>query len=373
MTLYEPDIKKYYNRKLERIKNDKELSKRNREIILRYLKESALGKTIRKGQKKEIGIGRNLQVAGFLTRMCKDWFKKDLDKVIQDDMEKFILDLNSDKITTSKRVNKEPKPYSSETKSNIKKFLRKFYKWLSGDNIRYPELVEWIDTSRKETIVQAIPDLDQGVLKIVELIPDLRRKALIWVGFDSGFRSTELLTCNLENLEKREDDYFYLTCNTSKTKPRTVALALSSKLFERWLEIHPDKNNPKANLFQTSRVMFYKTMKLYSKKALGKEYTPHQLRHTSATYYAKKLDRVRFCKRYGWSYTSETPDKYIDFAKINQSKVIDLMEVDKIGEVKKENQDLKLQINQLKDDVELIKNFIKENPTIKKAIDKNFH
>lgn len=365
---YEEQINRSYDKKLKYIENDTKLSQRNKELILRFLNECELGKTIRKGQKREIGKARLLQSAGFLNRMAKDWFKKDLDQVTDKDMEKFILDLNKGNIKTSSRVRKETKPYSSETKSNIKKFIRKFYKWLLGDSRRYPDLVEWIDTSKKETIVSAIPNLDKGVLKIVELIPDIRRKALIWVAFDSGFRMNEIISTKIKDVEKREDNYFYLTCKVSKTKPRTVGLGLSSKLLERWLEKHPDKNNPNSSLFQTSRVMFYKTMRLYSQKALGNEFTPHQLRHTSATYFAKKLDRVSFCKKYGWSYTSNTPDRYIDFAKVTQDHIIDLMEHDKIGELKKENQELKLQINQLKDDVRLFKNIF-ENPKLKKAFE----
>lgn len=347
MTKYTLDLEKRLQKKIDKIESDKSLSDRNKEIVLRYLRESALGKTIRKGQKREIGAGRNLQVAGILLMMCKDWFNKDLDKVNQGEMEKFILELNNNKIMTSDSRKKQ-RPYSPQTKSNIKKLIRKFYKWLLGENKYYPELVEWIDTSKKDSIVQAIEDLDKGVYKIVELIPEIRRKALVWVTFDSGFRTGEIIPCKIKDLEKREDGYFYITCRVSKTKPRTVSLPLSSKLLERWLDQHPDKDNPESNLFQTSRVMFYKTMKLYSNKALGKDYSPHILRHTSATYWAKKLDRVSLCKRFGWSYSSDTPDRYIDFAKVTQDNIIDLIEVDKIGQIKQENQELKDELRTIK-------------------------
>src|SRR3989338_4711417 len=91
--LYNHD--KYLQCKIKRIREDPELSEHNKELILKYLNDSALGKTIRKGQKREIHAGRNIQVAGYLTMMAKDWFKKDLDKVTQKDMEKFVSDLNT--------------------------------------------------------------------------------------------------------------------------------------------------------------------------------------------------------------------------------------------------------------------------------------
>lgn len=311
--------------KLDKIKKDSKISSVNKEIIFRYIRESKLGKTIRKGQKKEISAGRNLQVAGYLMMMCKDWFKKDLDKVTQKDMEKFILDLNQGKIKTSSRVKKKRRPYSSATKSNIKKFIRKFYKWLLTDNKHYPELVEWIDTTKKESRVEAIKGLKTGVLRIVELIPDIRRKALVYSTFDSGFRQGEILSCKIKDLEKREDNIYYLTCPTSKTRVRTVSLPYSSELVSRWLELHPDKDNPDASLWNTSRVMLYKTVKLYGKKALKQNVTVHMLRHTSATFWAPKLDRTTFCKRFGWSYNSPSPDRYIDFAKVHQNKVVELV------------------------------------------------
>ncbi len=334
---------KFFQNKLKKLQTDKNLSEKNREIILRYLKESELGKTIKKGQKKKIGPGRNLQVAGWLNLMTQ-WFKKDLDKVTEKDMEKIVYDL--DKGIIKSRYHK---PYSSEGKSNIKKFFRKFYKWLLGENKYYPESVEWIDTSKIDTIVQAIPKLKVGVEMIVELIPDIRRKALVMVSFDSGFREGEILNCRVEDVEKDNDGIYYLTCKYSKTKPRTVSLPYSSELLDRWLKQHPKKDNPKAQLWQTSRVMFYKTVKLYGKKAHNKNITVHMIRHTSASFYAPKLDRVNFCKRYGWSYNSSSPDRYIDFAKISQKKVIDVVKAEKYQEMKQELDGQKAKVQEMKD------------------------
>lgn len=346
---------KYFENKLKKVKQDKKLSEKNKELILRYLRDSSLGKTVRKGQKKEISAGRNLQAAGILNLMAKEWFKKDLDKVSQTDMERFILKLNKGQITT-----KYKKPYSSETKANIKKFIRKFYKWLLGDNRHYPELVEWIDTSFQEKEVKAIKGLDKGVKKIVELIPDIRRKALVWCCFDSGFREGEILSCRIKDVEKRADGIYYITCQSSKTKLRTVSLPLSSELLDRWLQEHPFKDDPDADLWQTSRVMLYKTVKLYGMKALKENITVHMLRHTSASYYASRLDRATFCKRFGWSYSSPTPDRYIDFAKVTENKVVDTIKAEKYNEMKSQLDDVKLQNALLQEQFEEFKKSIKK-------------
>lgn len=336
---------KYLSNKKKKIEADKELSQRNNKIILDYLRDSELGKTIKKGQKKKIGSGRNLQVAGFLNQMAAMWFKKDLDKVGIKEMERFILDLEHGKIKS-----RHGKPFKSEYKKNIKKFIKKFYKHILGNGTHYPPLVDWIDTSGEQSQIQAVPGLYQGVWKIVEVIPDIRRKALVWTAFDSGFRQGELINCRIKDVEK-VDDTFYISCKHSKTKPRTVSLPHATELLQRWLNEHPKKDDPNAQLWQTSRIMFYKTVKLYGKKIHKCNVTVHMLRHTSATYYAPKLDRVTFCKRYGWSYNSQSPDRYIDFAKVSESKVADIIEGEKFGELKRELDKEKEQNKLLQDKV----------------------
>jgi integrase len=370
------NLDKQLKTKIEKIKSDKDLSPRNKEIILKYIRDSQLGKTIRKGQKKIISSGRNLQVAGYLLMMAKQWFKKDLDKVTQKDMEKFILDLQQGRISTSASITRKRRPYSLTTQSNIKKFIRKFYKWLLTDNRYYPDLVDWLDTTTKDTQIEAVKGLKQGVEKIVNLIPDLRRKALIFVAFDSGFRQGEILSCRIKDLEKGNDGVYYLTCPVSKTKVRRVSLALSTDYLDSWLEEHPNKDDPDANLFETSRVMMYKTVKLYGKKALKTNVTVHMLRHTSATYWATRLERTTFCKRLGWSYNSPMPDRYIDFAKVHEHKVVEIVKSEMYSDIKKENQELKIQnqstkeeLDNIKKDMELIKKLLK-NQNIRKVIEK---
>jgi len=348
-------LDKYFENKLDIIREDNDLSSRNKDIILKYLKDSEIGKTIRKGQKKQIGSGRNLQVAGFLMKMANEWFKKDLDKVTQEDMESFIYNLDKGKLFS--RFNK---PYSSEAKANIKKFIRKFYKYLICEGKFYPDLVDWIDTSHTINTIEAVPGLKEGVWRIVELIPDIKRKAMVWVCFDSGFREGELLNCSISDVEKGNDNIYSITCRYSKTKPRTVSLPYSSELLDRWLEIHPKKNDPNAQLLHSTRKMLYDCVVLYGKKALNRHITVHMLRHTSATHYAQLMDRMSFCKRYGWSYSSSTPDRYLDFAKISENKVVDVIKTDQYHEQKRELDNQKIQIASLMQSNQDLNNRLKE-------------
>lgn len=327
-------LERYASNKLEAIETDETLSAHNKKIILDYLRDCELGKTVKKGQKKKIGSGRILQTASFLVLMGNNWFKTDLDKVTQKQMETFVMKLDKGEIKS-----KLGKPYSSESKANIKKFIRKFYKHILTNGKFCPEICDWIDTSRKQTIIEAIPEVKEGIMKIIELIPDIKRKALIYALFDSGFREGEIINCRMRDLEKDKNGIFYITCRHSKTKPRTVSLPYSTKLLERWIEKHPHKDDPMAQLWQISRVMLYKTVRLYSKKALGRPFTVHQIRHTSATFWAPKLDRVSFCKRFGWSYSSGSPDRYIDVAKVADGQANKEAERDHVEELRKKLED----------------------------------
>ena len=63
----------------------------------------------------------------------------------------FILKLEKGNVKNNKG-----RPYTSETQKTIKKFIKKFYKWFLGNNLTYPDLVSWIDTSGKMPEIQAL-------------------------------------------------------------------------------------------------------------------------------------------------------------------------------------------------------------------------
>jgi len=83
---------------------------------------------------------------------------KDLDELIESDMEHFIEALESDVIRSrakrfgNSQVIHSNARYSPHYKNDIKVTIRKFYKWLWGNSRSYPAIVEWIDTyfERKE-------------------------------------------------------------------------------------------------------------------------------------------------------------------------------------------------------------------------------
>lgn len=337
------NIEKKYARVLDRLKRDRRLDKENKKIILQFLNECEMGKTIKHSQKKRIGINRLLKVSGLLKKMDSEWFKKPFRKITQQDMEKFIVELQNNRIMSVKE-----KPYSEESKGTIKKFIKKFYKWLYGNN-SYPEIVDWIDTSVKRAEINAL--LREEVERLVERASSLRDKAVIMLLFDGGFRIEEFLNIKIGDVI-RKDDYFMMRIRISKTRPRTISVPLCTKYLEEWLQMRKkevkEEDISESFLFDLTYSNVAHIILRLGKKVLGKRVTPHILRHSSCTYYANLLGRYQLCYRYGWSMSSDSPDRYIDYNGIFEQETAQTVKIDETEKLLRENKKLQEAITRLK-------------------------
>ncbi len=283
----------------------------NRELILRFLKDCEMGKTILKGQKKKIGYGRLSRLAGLLVKMDTAWLKVELDKVTQEQMDSFILNLERGLITHNGN------PYTSETQKTMKKVVRKFYKWLFGNNETYPALVRYIDTSGPIPEIKAI--LKDDVDRMISGTGSLAHKFLIATLFDSGARAQEYFNLKIKDIAFT-GEYYQIRISKSKTKPRTISLPLYTDLIKEYLEWHPQKENSNAALSVHHYDSAKKILKRVAAKTLSVNVYCHKLRHSSATFYANHLTHYQMCNRYGWAMSSDMPNRYIDFAGIREQE-----------------------------------------------------
>ena len=337
--------KEKFQRSLEKLEIDEDINQENKKLILAFIRDCMLGKTVIGKSKKKIGPGRCLKYLGIMKQLSV-WFGRSFNKVTQTDMEKFIQNLEDDRIRCG-----SGKPYSEATKVDIKKAIKKFWKWKDGNNRTYPELVEWIDTY---VAVNDVPALTRSeVEKMIEHTGSTRDRTLLMVLFDSGARAEELLNVRLkkEHLFWKEDLKCYMIrLEYSKTKPRTISLPLSTLYITSWLEVHPARENPQAQLFP----MTYPAMKMVvyrlGKKALGKRVTPHMLRHSSATYYANRLKNpYKLCYRYGWTMASKEVNRYLDREGILESETAEVVKSDEMTRVNRENERLREEVTLLKE------------------------
>ncbi len=338
------NTKEQFERSVARYKADPAVSARNKEIVLSFVRDAALGKTVIGKAKKKIGPARLL---GYISQLYPLilFVNKDLDHVKQDDMEAFIEALEGDQIRSRKpqlngaRVCRDGSRLSVRYKIDIKITIKKFYKWLWGNNRTYPEIVEWIDTYAAP---KEIPALTQDeVERIIDRCSTPLQRAIIQVLFDGGMRIGELLNVRLRHVRLRAYDpadptkqCFCVRVPFSKTMPRTVALPMkaSSKWLRIWLECHParpmmrsdgtiEATDMEMQLFPMSDNAVRLLVRRAGRRALGKRVYPHLMRHTSATYWSNKLPYFKFCKRFGWTMTSKMPQRYIDREGVDELEV----------------------------------------------------
>ena len=64
------------------------------------------------------------------------------------------------------------------------------------------------------------------------------------------------------------------------------------------------------------------------------------LRHISATYWAPKMNRYQLCAKYGWAFSSNMPDRYIERKGIIFDQIAEKGDVDQATRLQKENRNL---------------------------------
>jgi len=342
------------------------VSDANKEIILHFLRDCELGKTIQHSQKKRIGPARLIKYLLALQQLAI-WVRKDFDKVTQTDMEELVLDIERDRYRK-----RGGSPFTESVKRDYKITLRKFYKWLLGKNEVYPEIVRWIDT---RDVIPEIPCLRrEEIEKLSQLATTPRDRAILWTLFDSGARAEEFLNIRLRHMEETKGEegekIYRVRIEFSKTKPRTILLPIASPHLDLYLRFHPP-DSPDQPIFPLRYSNFTKILRELGKKALNKRVHPHLFRHSSATYYATRLNRAVFCYRYGWSYRSNMADRYIDREALNDQESVRAVRANTMDDLRRENDTLKEDVAHLRNQLNQIHqmmNALTADPKVTKTL-----
>ena len=284
--------------------------------ILNFLNDLELGK-VNRG--KRISKARQLKYIDLL-KIPLMFLNKLIEELNNKDIENFERDLSSDKIQSRKN-----KPYSSETKRDIRVAFKIFLKWKLGES-KAIDLVGWIDTRRVDTTPDYLKESEME--ELYKACKNAKERFLVCLLFDSGARAEEFLNIRHEDIEiPKESNFVKLTLKEeySKTKGRVISLYWKHSLesVRDYLREREYKgiisNNPIFEGTYDSARFFL--MRL-GKRILKKSVHFHLFRHSSATYYAIKLNRQELCYRYGWKFSSNMPDVYISRAGM-ESKELD--------------------------------------------------
>jgi len=351
-----------YEVALTKFRMNPRVSDRNKEIMIRFLRDAALGKTVIGKAKKRIGPSRLANYIAHLSKLML-FARSDLDQITNDEMEEFVEALETDRIHS----NHLGKPrLSPRYKVDIKISIKKFYKWLWGNNRNYPPLVEWIETCCPRSEIRSLTEAEFE--RVRDSAPSPLYRALIQVLYDGGFRIGEILNIRLRHVSVSELESqgsgarcFVLRAPFSKTMPRTVPLPMpmTTQLLNVWLANHP--NRPRlgsdghllgedlgARLFPISYNAVRLTIARLGREVLGKRLHPHVFRHTSATFWAHKLSTFQSDKRFGWVMGSKMPQIYIDREGIDDFAAVQVYHKDEIERLLKDRERLLLELAELR-------------------------
>ncbi len=335
------------------------VSDEDKKDLVIFLNDLGLGK-VNKGIK--ISEARQVKYLDIL-KVPLEFFDKPLSKITLKDMETFEKALSSNEIKSYKNS-----PYAHSTKIDIRRLLKIYLKWKLGDSEKFRQLTDWLDMRE----MKRTPDYlsEEQVDRMYKNCKNAKERFFVAVLFDSGVRAEEFHNIRYEDIQlpKENNSYAKITVKAeySKTEGRTISLfwknsleAIRDYLKERESEGIKSSDPVFNNSYDSSRQFLHRL----GKKVIGRTVHYHLFRHSSATYYASKLNRQQLCYRYGWKFSSYMPDIYISRSGMENKELDEKFASTELEEIKRENQ-------KLKDDLGITKTgFEKELNDLKKEQD----
>jgi len=210
------------------------------------------------------------------------------------------------------------KGYSDNTLALRRIQLKRFYKWLLGNDENYPPAVKWIKTRVKNNHLPHESLLSNNdIEKLAKACTNPRDRAIVLVLAESGVRIGELL--NLKVGDVRFDEYGAIATVSGKTGDRAVRLIASAPALATWLDHHPDRDNPRAsvlvNLKKGTPLSYFGAhwmIKTLAERAgIRKRVHPHGFRHSAATRLARLLTEAEMKQYLGWVQNSKMAGVYV--------------------------------------------------------------
>ena len=286
--------------------------------VLRFLEDLGLGK-VNRG--KRISTARQLQYLNGL-RVPLEFFNKATKQLTLHDVENFEKALGSGLL-----CNKcTGQPYAHNTQVELRKLLKIFLRWRLGV-ARALSLTNWLDTHYRPKTPDFLKEAE--IERLYKHCRNARQRFLIALLFDTGARAQEFHNIRFEDIFMPEgkESFVKITLKQeySKTLGRTIALywKYSLEAVREYLAERVAKGiKPSDPVFKGDYTATRKFLNRFGNDVLHRPLHYHLFRHSSATYYATRLNRQEISYRYGWKFSSEMPDIYISRAGM-ESKQLD--------------------------------------------------
>lgn len=212
--------------------------------------------------------------------------------------------------------------YSVWARHDAKVILKQFYRWLDGED--YPKVVKWICTTiphKDKPLVQEAELLtEEEINKVIAVADHPRNKAILAVLAESGARIGEI--GNLTIGQIKVDESGTVLNVSGKTGRRRLRIISGTPYLLKWLDIHPDKENPYAPVWvnigtlnhhkQMSYEGFRKILiEAFKKAGIKKRCHPYIFRHSRASQLARHLTEFQMNTYFGWCQGSAMPSTYV--------------------------------------------------------------
>ncbi|MBR9677471.1 site-specific integrase [Candidatus Woesearchaeota archaeon] len=276
--------------------NESKILENNKELITEFDRH-----IYRQG----LSIARRIKYLVIL-KNCAEMLTVSFEKATKKDIERLIEQIA------------DTEKWGNATKRDYRIFIKRFYKWLLGDDEEYPKIVNWIRTGHgKETSFDMTELIKEEELqKLLNVTKNARDRAFIHVLFESGTRIGEIGTLKRKNIYF--DERGGLIKVNGKTGERSVGLFKSVNDLYFWYQQHPDKR-PEAPLWCTfkkehdnlSYTFFRKILReAFEEAGIKKRYNPHLFRHSRLTYLSQFFSDQQLKIYAGWSKSSTMVEVY---------------------------------------------------------------
>jgi integrase len=303
-----------------------------RRELREFLRDMGLGK-VNRGLR--ISEKRQLKVLETL-RIPLEFFHKPTARLTLRDVETFEQGLALGKIVS--RFSGQP--YADSTRSDIRKVFKMFLRWRLGE-ARALTLAGWLDTRCRPNTPEFLKE--QEVEQLYRACGNTAQRFMIAVLFDAGARAEEFHNIRREDVQLPEgkENFVRITLKEeySKTLGRTISLywKYSTEAVQDYVRQRIQEGiKPGEPVFDLTYPAARKFLQRLGWRVLQRRIHFHLFRHSSATFYANRLNRQELCYRYGWKFSSNMPDVYISRAGMETKQLDEKFTQTELGSVKAE-------------------------------------
>lgn len=251
--------------------------------------------------------------------------------------------------------------YSLRGKQDIMNNLKRYLIW-RGKNLIVMPLEVKIKVPKKDFDIISKEETDL----FVDSVEDIGKKFFIRTLRFGGMRAEEFYNIrDSDFIFPKENEQFVkirLRHEFSKTEGRTISIYDKKylKIAKQFIYLRKQEGmKPEEPVFNLAYNSMKKWLRRSSMKILGRPISHHTFRHSLATDLASEMNRQQLCIYFGWKFSSNMVDKYIQRNGVDMKLIEEKFSKTNIEELENEVEHLKgtieIMSNSFKIDVKKLK------------------